>query len=300
MSVLTRRRFLETTLAGVAATAVGCAGPGRPRSSKPAATDWVPLGKTGLKIPRMGMGTGTGSTQRNLGQEGFTRLVRHAYDQGVRYIDTAESYGSGEMQGMIGKAIKGLPRDKIFIQSKIRPERIRDALKAVDESRKALDTDYVDTVLVHNVKIRNWAEEFKYLRDGLSEAKERKWIRARGASCHGLPALRGLAGCAWAEVNLCRINPQGTRVDGPDPRQKEPGDVNAAVENIKKIHAAGRGVIGMKIFGGGAFEDAADRERSIQFVMRQECVDAVVMGFKSPAEIDEAIGRVNRALASRV
>jgi hypothetical protein len=63
-------------------------------AKKLTATDQVALGKTGLKLSRLGFGTGTngGKVQRDLGREGLARLIRYAYDQGVTYIDTAQNY----------------------------------------------------------------------------------------------------------------------------------------------------------------------------------------------------------------
>jgi 1-deoxyxylulose-5-phosphate synthase len=66
---------------------------------------------------------------------------------------------------------------------------------------------------------------------------------------------------------------------------------------LAAMHAKGRGVIGMKIIGNGEFTQAEDRERSIRFAMSRPELDAIVIGFKSAAEIDEAIQRVNAALA---
>jgi len=63
------------------------------------------------------------------------------------------------------------------------------------------------------------------------------------------------------------------------------------------MHAKGVGVIGMKIFGAGTFNDPAEREKSIRFVMACKDIDAVVIGFTSTKQIDEAIERMNRALA---
>ena len=297
MANLSRRQFIGTAIAG-AASAI--AAPGildAAPTGKRSATDWVPLGKTGLKIPRLGMGTGSigGRVQRDLGQKGLDRLVRYAYDQGVRYFDTAQNY---RIHGMLGKALKGLPRENIFIQSKVPWNKRRDAGKAVDEYRKELDTDYIDSVLLHCVTTPGWVSDLARMQDELSDKKSRQHIRGHGASAHGIPGLTGLTRCDWAEVNLCRLNPQGKHVDGAAGKWDEPGNVPAAVEGIRKIHEAGRGVIAMKLIGNGSFTDARDREKAIQFVMKQDFVDAVVIGFKSPAEIDEAIERINRALNS--
>jgi hypothetical protein len=66
---------------------------------------------------------------------------------------------------------------------------------------------------------------------------------------------------------------------------------------IKAIHDKGRGVIGMKIIGNGEFKSPEDREKSIRFAMACKDIDAVVIGFTSTQQIDEAIERINRALA---
>jgi hypothetical protein len=68
------------------------------------------------------------------------------------------------------------------------------------------------------------------------------------------------------------------------------------MQQIKTMHEKGRGVIGMKICGNGTFNDPADREKSIRYAMACRDIDAVVVGFKNHAEIDEAIERMNRAL----
>jgi hypothetical protein len=132
--------------------------------------------------------------------------------------------------------------------------------------------------------------------DALNEAKEKNLIRLKGMSAHGLPGLTRAADLDWADVNLVRINPQGHHCDGEEADSDEPGDMPRVLECIKKMHKQGRGVIGMKIIGNGDFTEPEDREKSIQFAMDCEDLDAIVIGFRSPAEIDEAIERMNRAL----
>jgi hypothetical protein len=74
-------------------------------------------------------------------------------------------------------------------------------------------------------------------------------------------------------------------------------DVGPVLSEINAMRAKGRGIIGMKIIGNGEFVDAADREKSIRFAMSLPALDAVVIGFKNRAEVDEAIHRINGALA---
>src|SRR5205809_5923476 len=115
MAQHSRRDFLK---AGFAATLLGGMGGVSARAAG-TATDWVTLGKSGVKVTRLAFGTGTmsGRVQRELGQDEFTKLVRYAYDRGIRFFETAESYG--EMHKMLGVALKGIPRDSYRIMSKV-------------------------------------------------------------------------------------------------------------------------------------------------------------------------------------
>lgn len=289
---MTRREFLQRS-AALAGAAV--AFPAAAAAAKKTASDQVTLGKSGIKLSRLGIGVGTnsGEVQRSLGREGFNRLIRYAYDQGITYIDTAESYKTHEY---VRDAIKGLPREKLFIQTKM-PGLPEKPLEVLDRYRKELDTDYLDSLLLHYATTNNWHEERKRLMDALAEAQEKKLIRAKGVSCHGLPALTRATQVSWVDVHLVRLNPQGKRVDGATFEWDEKGNVEAVVKEIKQMRAQGRGIIGMKLIGNGEFTRPEDREKSIRYAMQSGLLDAAVIGFKSPAEIDEAIERINRALA---
>lgn len=293
----TRREFIERSaamaggvlLAPLAARAAG----------KKTAIDLVPLGKTGLKLTRLGIGCGTssGRVQQELGPEGFNKLVRHAYDQGITFIDIARSYRT---HGMLQAAIKGLPREKLFIQTKMggTPEK---PLEEIDTYRKTYGVDYIDCLLVHCTITPNWDEQRKRVMDAMQEAKDKKIIRAHGVSCHSLPALQLAAELDWVDVNLVRVNPQGVLMDTAQSKswnaESDASHVPPVIEQIKRMRDQGHGIIGMRIMGEGRFTKPEDREKSIRFAMRPGLLDCVTIGFKSPAEIDEAIKRMNSALA---
>jgi predicted aldo/keto reductase-like oxidoreductase len=294
---LSRRQFLGRS-AGAAGALLLTSGSwfSSQAATKRTAVDQVALGKTGIKLSRLGFGTGSdsGNVQHGLGQEGFNKLIRYAYDQGITYFDCAQSYKTFEW---LGGAIKGLPREKLFIQSKIggQPEKITEA---IDHHRKVFDTDYVDSLLIHCMVKDGWTDEWKRIMDAFDEAKEKKWIRAKGVSCHSLPALRTATASNWTDVHLVRVNPQAKHIDGMDPSWDKSGtDITPVLAELKTMRAKGRGIIGMKIIGNGDFTQAEDREKSIRFAMSRPELDAIVIGFKSRAEIDEAIRRVNQALA---
>jgi len=194
-------------------------------------------------------------------------------------------------------AIKGLPREKLFIQSKV-PGKPEQVLEAIDRHRKVFDTDYVDSMLIHCMVKDGWTDEWKRIMDAFDEAKEKKWIRAKGVSCHSLPALRAATASNWTEVHLVRVNPQAKHIDGMKETWDQPGlDLSPVLAELQTMRTKGRGIIGMKIIGNGDFTQAEDREKSIRFAMSRPELDAIVIGFKSTAEIDEAIKRTNQALA---
>lgn len=302
-SALTRREFIRNTAgaAGLATIAPETLIAAEPVAAK-TATDWVQLGRLNkhkIKITRLGMGTGSinGRVQKELGQEAFNKLIQYAFDRGVRYIDTAKNYMTYDM---IREAIKPLPREKIFLQSKMPSWNggPKEPLAVIDQYRRDLGTDYIDSLLIHCTVTDDWPETLKPMMDAFDEAQSRGWIRAKGMSCHGLRSLRTAARSDWMEVQLARINPQGHHVDGDNPTN--PHDPNGkfveATREIKSMHEKGRGIIGMKLSGNGDFTNPDDREKAVRYAMTCGFVDAIVMGFKSPAEIDEAIERVNRAL----
>jgi aryl-alcohol dehydrogenase-like predicted oxidoreductase len=140
MTHCSRRNFLK---AGLAAATVPLF------AARGTATDWVTLGKSDVKVTRLAFGTGSfsGRVQRELGQDEFTKLVRHAYDRGIRFFETAESYG--EMHKMLGVALKGIPRDSYRLMSKVTTHEGVDPQQKIDELRKLANTEYFDVMLLH-------------------------------------------------------------------------------------------------------------------------------------------------------
>ena len=299
MSELSRRDFLRGTLA--AGVVAGTPGWSRAdAAAKRSATDWVTLGNSGVKVTRLAFGTGTygGRVQRELGQEQFTRLVRHAYDRGIRFFETADAYS--EMHEMLANALRGVPRDSYRLMTKYRLREPEDPKTTIDRFRRELSSEYFDVLLLHCVRVPDWADQFKRLRDALSEAKHRKIILAHGASCHGLLPLRAFpASTEWLDVALLRINHDGTRMDTLRQVDSDDlGDVSEVVGHIKAIREKGTGVIGMKVMGEGQFRTPEQRDASMRFVTRLGAVDAITIGYKSEAEIDEAIERLDAHLNS--
>jgi len=288
-SGITRRQFLAGALAaGTALCSPGLlADSGRKLKSL---TDRVEIGRTGVKVSYLGFGTGTigskgSSNQTRLGTVKFARMVRHALDAGINYFDVADTYGS---QPYLRAALKGVARESYVIASKIWFRTSKDARADLDRFLVELATDYIDILYLHCVTDAAWSADLRPMMDVLESAKQKKMIRAHGISVHSLDVLKAAADNAWVDTILARINPAGVNMDGG------PAEVFAALE---RVHAAGKGVTGMKILGEGKLADK--REQSLRYVVGLDCVDAIVIGFESPAQIDDIISLGNKALASK-
>src|SRR6476660_7639921 len=292
MSYFTRRELLKS---GLAAGVFAATGKLPLLAAKQTATDWVTLGKSNVKVTRLAFGTGSfsGRVQRELGQDGFTRLVRHAYDSGIRFFETAESYG--EMHKMLGVALKGIPRDSYQIMSKVTTRDGVDPQKKFDELRMLAKTEYFDIMLLHWQHTATWPVDTTKWQDGILEAQEKKTIVSHGASVHGLPALRQVPGNKWLDVAMIRVNHKGVRMDAEDYNTAGLGNVTEVVSHLRQVRNAGMGVISMKLAGEGTF-NREDRRAAMRFAFRNAGVDCVTVGYNSTAEIDEAIENLNLAL----
>jgi aryl-alcohol dehydrogenase-like predicted oxidoreductase len=294
---LRRREFLHRTALGVGGLVVGA--PRSARAHSPAAYfdpyALVPLGKTSLKVSRFCLGTGMRgggreSNQTRLGKQRFEALIRESFDRGTRLFDLADSYGT---HPYVIPALRGIPRDRYQIVSKIwfhqgalpEPER-PDADIVIARFLRELQSDYIDLVLLHCVTSARWPEEMRRQMDLLSTLKEKGHIRALGVSCHSIDALQAAAREPWVESVHARINPYGMSMDGP-PVMVAPV--------LKQIHAAGKGVVGMKIMGEGRLRtDDERRDASVRYALTLGCVDVLNVGCESPAEVDDLAARVRR------
>ena len=293
MAHFTRREFLKT---GLTAGTLAASGVLSLSARGGSATDVVTLGRSGVKVTRLAFGTGSfsGQVQRSLGQDGFTRLVRHAYDRGIRFFETAESYG--EMHKMLGVALQGIPRDSYTLMSKVTTRNGVDPQEKFDELRRLANTEYFDIMLLHWQHTATWPADTARWQDGILEAQSRKVVVSHGASVHGLPALRRVPENNWLQVAMIRVNHTGKSMDAEDYATQGPGNVPEVVTHVQEVRKKGMGVISMKLAGEGTF-DREDRRKAMRFAFRDAGVDCVTVGYKSPAEIDEAIDNLNLALA---
>lgn len=292
-----RREFIKKSAIGAGGLLLGTQLPAAEKTDEKFHDPYAPvqLGKTDLKFTRVCMGTGShgserSSNQTRKGSDAFQKLVRNAYDRGIRTFDMADLYGSH--QG-VAAALNGCPRDNYTLISKIwwnhggLPESDRpDADVVVARFLKELKTDYIDLLLLHCVTAPDWPDQLHKQMDILAKLKAQGKIRALGVSCHSIAALEAAAKEPWVESVHTRINPYGMSMDG------SPEEV---VPVLKKLCAAGKGVVGMKIIGEGRLRnDDARRDESVKFVLGLGCVHILNVGFESVNEIDDFAARVRK------
>ncbi len=189
MSDFSRRDFLK---AGLAVSALAGIGKLPLNAATQTATDWVTLGKSGVKVTRLAFGTGTfsGQVQRELGQDQFTRLVRYAYDRGIRFFETAESYG--DMHQMLGVALQGHSARQLSADVKVTTRDGVDPQQKIDELRKLANTDYFDIMLLHWQHTATWPTDSARWQDGILEAQ--------AEACGGRPRRVGARAAGAAPV----------------------------------------------------------------------------------------------------
>jgi 1-deoxyxylulose-5-phosphate synthase len=287
-----RREFIAHTVRGLGAAWVGSRGFAAWASAQPAltqkfkASDTVTLGRTGIKTSRLAMGTGTigynhHSNQTALGIKGLSELLLNGYDQGLRFFDAADSYGS---HPHVAEALKQVPRDKVTVLSKTWARDPKTARADLDRFRRELGTDYLDICLMHCVTEGDWTERYKGVMDVLSEAKEKGVIRAHGCSCHSIEALRAAAKSPWVEVDLVRINPTGSHTDA---------DPKTVIGVVREMRTAGKAIVGMKILGQGDLR--ARQDEALKFALSLGLLDAFTIGAESKAEQNDLLRRIEMA-----
>jgi aryl-alcohol dehydrogenase-like predicted oxidoreductase len=249
------------------------------------AQDEVVLGHTGIRTSRLAMGTGTvgfGGSSNQTRNSPLTNLLLDGYhENGLRFFDSADSYGS---HPYVAEALKHIPRDKVTVLTKTDTRDPAGVRADLDRYRKELGVDYIDIVLIHCVTEGDWTTRYRGVMDVLSEAKEKGVIRAHGVSCHSLSALKAAAASPWVEIDLVRLNPIGSHMDA---------DPSTVISVIKQMRAQGKGIVGMKILGQGDLRDKP--AEAIRYALGTGVLDAFTIGAESQKEQNNLIQRVAAA-----
>lgn len=251
------------------------------------AYDKVTLGPDGLRPSRLAMGTGTSGFRgasnqtRKLGVQGLTDLYRFGADNGLTFWDTADAYGS---HPHLRNALQHIPREQVVIMTKSTSKTAKGMRDDIERFRRELDTDYIDLLLLHAVREEDWPVQRRGAMDVIDEYRQKGIVKSRGISCHSLPALRQVHKQEFIDVDLARVNAIGARMDA---------DPATVIEELCKIKAAGKGVIGMKILGEGVLRNRVGE--ALQHALALDCIDCFTIGAENRSELADLIRRVPEA-----
>ena len=319
---LHRREFLKRTAHAAAIAGIaGAASAAVPKDKKIKLADTIParpFGKTGAKLPILGYG-GAGLPKKwgnPLSLEDRVKLVRYAYDSGIRYYDTSISYTYSESQAIIGKALKGV-RDNVFITTKVdfwnssRPDgRIEkvskgEATRQVKMSLGELQSDYIDAILIHGTPgVQQMSvEQCMEVQSELAKARDKGLVRFVGFSAHGY-FDKALALIETGGFDLCMLS-YGYIPRGHD--QVFSARMTALRDAcVAKADRRGMGIVAMKVVGGGVLGawsghvvPGFDKKRreglppaAIRYVLQDKRVHVLAIGMRLKREIDANIRTV--------
>lgn len=293
---MNRRTFVSSLAAfGMGTVAFGVAGCVAPEKAKAKFSAWdeVSLGKTGIRTTRLGFGTGVNAHNRSSGilrrngRDGAVKLLRAAYERGIRFFDTADSYGTHDV---VREALAPFPRSSYTICSKYWfqrggiPEADHvDVETSVDRFLRELGTDYIDILQIHCVSQGDWPTALRPHMEGLDRCKKAGKIRAHGCSFHGAKSLPKAPETKWLDVAHVQVNPFGRSMGLPPDR---------TLEIVRQLRAAGKGVVGMKVLGVGSLAKEGKIDESLSWVLRNDAADVLDIGFLDLSEIDDLVRRI--------
>lgn len=282
--------------------------------------EYKTLGKSGVRVSRVGFGTGSSGFSGVNQQTRFTvkelsDLLIYSYDRGINFWDTGYTYGT---HPHIEEALKHIGRDRVVISTKFSDSFGISLERKLAETYKAFKTDYIDICLLHGVRNSFEVKMRGTALSALTKAKKKGHIRMIGLSAHGIGAIESAIENDEIDIVFARINWSGAAMDAYQenllskiiavPFVKEVArrvipktlvpSFSAQVESMQSVPEEQelvsallkrcnevKPVVGMKIFGAGALTKEIDR--SIGFIMSQRYVDAFLLGMNSRKEIDE-------------
>jgi len=313
---LDRRDFIKkgaqaTAAATAAVLSTNVTSGAAPQDKKITLTDAMPtrvLGKTKVKLPILGYG-GAALPKKwgnPLSTEDRVKLVRHAYDSGIRYFDTAISYSYSESQTIIGKALKDV-RDDVFITTKVdfwnlsKPDgRItkvnkEEVARQIDKNLAELQSDYIDAILIHGTPgvEQMTVEQCMEVHGELVKAREKGLVRFVGFSAHHY-FDKALALISTDQFDLCMLA-YGYLPRGNSRRLFSPRTTELRNACLAKAHELGMGIVAMKVLGAGMLGGFGQKRleklpgAACRYLLQDQRVHILAIGMRLPAEIDANI-----------
>lgn len=232
------------------------------------------LGNTGIKVSKLCYGSLTlGPLQANLDLSMGAELIRHAYLNGINFIDTAQSY---QTYKYIKEALKTIPREKFIIFTKTYAYTEALAKEAFEEALEELGTDYIDGFLLHEQESEHTLRGHYEATEYFLKMKEKGHLRSFGISTHNIAGVEGAVKSGYVDVIHPLYNKASLGIGD--------GTHEQMYEAIKKAKEKGLGIYSMKPLGGGNLIDSY--ENALGFVLEKQHIDSTAIGMQSINEIE--------------
>ena len=270
-------------------------------------TDALPtrvLGRTKVGLPILGYGGAAlprkwGNT---LSTADRVKLVRHAYDSGIRYFDTAISYTYSDSQEITGRGLKEV-RDNVFITTKVdfwntdrsdgRIIKVRkgEATRQVEMNLRELKTDYIDAILIHGTPgvEQMTVDQCMEVQAELAKARDRGLVRFVGFSAHHYFG-KALALIETNEFDLCML--AYGYIGRGNARLFAPGTIEQRDACVARAHELGMGIVAMKVLGAGMLGGFGRKDlenlpaAACRYVAQDERIHMLTIGMRTPAEVN--------------
>jgi hypothetical protein len=278
-SEMKRRDFLKVGLAGTTSALLGWEGLADAMQYASADAFVFPspvyrtLGRTGLKITIVSFGA-------MLTPE--AEVMRIAFDHGVNYVDTARAYMGGKNEEIVGKALKGR-RDKVYVATKTKySSKSKEAIfDDVETSLRALETDYIDVIQLHNLTGKDRAL-IPETREALIRLKDQGKVRFFGVTTH----------MNQAEVLNALVDDRDKFFDMALVGYNFNSSTDVK-EAIARAAQAKIGIIAMKTQAGGYETDAlgpiSPHQATLKWALQNNHVTAAIPGMRDLAQLREDI-----------
>ncbi|HBT47648.1 MAG TPA: aldo/keto reductase [Peptococcaceae bacterium] len=233
---------------------------------------YVELGRTGLEVSRLCLGTlPLGPLQAGLDVASGAAVIKTALEQGINFIDTAESYGT---YSYIKAALRGWT-GPVVIASKSYAYTREGMAASLERARRELDREVIEVFLLHEQESALTLAGHREALEYLLEAKARGWVRAVGLSTHAVTAVRAAAGLREIDVIHPLLNVEGIGILD--------GSLQDMLEAVEGAARAGKGIYAMKALGGGHLIKKA--REALDFVYQLPFIHSVAVGVQSEAEV---------------
>lgn len=262
------------------------------------------FGKTGCKVSRLGFGAmrlplTDKENSASIDADKAVKMIRHAIDSGVNYVDTAFFYHSGESERVVGRALKDGYREKTYLATKLPMGEVKETAdfdRILNTQLEKLDTDHIDFYLFHALNADSWEKVKKLgLMDRMKQAKADGRIKHMGFSFHDNPEIFTKIVDEYDGCEFCQIQLNYLDIDH-----------QAGIDGLEYAASKGLGVVIMEPIRGGRLASPSDEilsllpkgrtpvENALAFLWDREEVSLLLSGMGTDEQVAQNLASADK------